>query len=188
MTEGNKPYIRLDEEVELIPLEPKHAEMVFALIERNREYLREWLPWVDKIRSVGDESKFLEEELVKFEKGDGFVLGIWHQEKLAGTIGLHHIKQEDRRTEIGYWISAEFGGRGIMTRACRALTVYSFDVLKLHRVEIRCSPENERSRAIPRRLGFIHEGTLKEISLLNGHYVDLEVYRMLEQEWQTRGL
>lgn len=186
MTEENKPYIRLDEETELMLLEPKYAEMLFVLVERNREYLREWLPWVDKIRSVEDERKFLEGELTKFEKGEGFVLGIWHQKELVGTIGLHYIKQEDRCTEIGYWLSAEFGGRGIMTRACRELMAYIFDALKLHRVEIRCSPENERSRAIPRRLGFIHEGTLKEISLLNGHYTDLEVYRMLEQEWRNK--
>ncbi len=70
-----------------------------------------------------------------------------------------------------------------MTRACRALVDYAFAKLQLNRVEIRCATGNLRSQAIPERLGFTREGTLREGEWLYDHFVDLIVYSMLAREW-----
>lgn len=71
-----------------------------------------------------------------------------------------------------------------MTKACKACIDYAFNELKLHRLEIRCAVENERSRAIPERLGFTNEGTIREAEWLYDHFVDHVVYGMLEREWK----
>ena len=73
-----------------------------------------------------------------------------------------------------------------MTRACSALGTHAFDALGLSRVEIRCATENEKSRAIPERLGFTQEGTLRQAEWLHDHFVDLTVYGMLAGEWKGR--
>ena len=84
---------------------------------------------------------------------------------------------------MGYWLASEFRGRGVMTKACQAVVEAAFTHYQLHRIEIRCATGNKRSCAIPRRLGFDYEGTLREAEWLYDHFVDLEVYSMLEQNW-----
>ena len=55
----------------------------------------------------------------------------------------------------------------------------------LHRVEWRCAPGNEPSRAIPRRLGFTHEGTLRQAWRVREELHDLEVWALLRDEWRA---
>ena len=71
-----------------------------------------------------------------------------------------------------------------MTEACRELVDYGFSPLGLHRVEIRCAIGNQRSRAIPERLGFVNEGIARQGEWLYDRYVDLVVYSMLAPDWK----
>lgn len=87
------------------------------------------------------------------------------------------------KTSIGYWLGAEFEGRGIMVRSCRALIDYLFKELKLNRVEIRTAPGNKKSQAIPKKLGFTEEGTIREYEKLYTQFVDHVVYSMLAKDW-----
>ncbi len=60
--------------------------------------------------------------------------------------------------EIGYWLRTDHTGRGIATRASRALVDAAFALPEVHRVEIHHHPDNVRSAAVPRRLGFTDLG------------------------------
>src|SRR5438270_7715180 len=82
--------------------------------------------------------------------------------RFIGTIGFHDLDQKNKHAAIGYWIDQEYEGRGIITRCCRALIDYLFDSMELNRVQINCAVENRRSRAVPDRLGFTLEGTLRQ--------------------------
>jgi ribosomal-protein-serine acetyltransferase len=171
------------EDAELRILEPRHAEALYALIDRNREHLGAWMPWLDERYAIDSARTFIERDLARLPVDGGFPAGVWAGGELAGVIGFHAVDHMHRRTSIGYWLGAEFQGRGLMTAACAALVSYAFDELRLNRIEIHCATENRRSRAIPERLGFRHEGTLKEAEWLHDHFVDLEVYAMLAAEW-----
>lgn len=176
---------RVDGEIELRPLQARHAGEVFRLTEQNREHLRQWLPWVAGNTSIEHTRAFIEQALRQFAEGKGFQAGIWYRGQIAGVIGLHYIDRDNRRTEIGYWLGAPYQGLGIMTRACRAVVEYAFTVLGLHRIEIRCARGNRRSRAIPERLGFTQEGTIRQSAWLNDHFEDLVVYSLLAPEWRA---
>lgn len=164
-------------------LEERHAPEVFAVVDREREYLREWLPWVDSTTEVEYTANFIRISLEQFARGDGLAAGIWVGTEFAGGIGTHKIDWLNRRAEIGYWLASGFQGRGIVTAACRALISHAFDDLKLNRLEIRCATGNVKSCAIPKRLGFHFEGRSREAQLVNGVYLDLNVYAMLCREW-----
>lgn len=172
--------IPVNEHVYLAIREPKHAEEQFALIEINRAYLRKWLPWLDFNQTVGDSLANIEAGIRDYKVGRNLVLGIWLGEKLAGVISFNTISQMHRQASIGYWLADAYQGKGIMTHACKALVDYGFDALNLHRIEIRCAVENAKSRAIPERLGFREEGTLKDAEWLYDHFVDLVVYSMVK--------
>ena len=70
-----------------------------------------------------------------------------------------------RKFEIGYWLDSRLCGQGYMTEAVQGITAFAFTELLARRVEIRCDALNEKSQAIPMRLGYWHEGTLRNDGL-----------------------
>lgn len=175
--------LKVDNEIELGLFEVKQAPTLFALVDQNREYLREWLPWLDATTSVEDTKTFIKGALQQFAENNGFQAGIWYKGELAGTIGFHYVHWVTGRTEIGYWLGKNHEGHGIMTRATRKLVEYAFNDLGLNRVEIRCATGNHKSRAIPERLGFTREGTLRQVFRNYDQLFDIVVYGMLAGEW-----
>jgi ribosomal-protein-serine acetyltransferase len=175
----------LNPDAELRLLEARHAGELFDLTARNRGFLRQWLPWLDSVQTVDDTRNFIKDALQQFADNEGFQAGIWYKSELAGVIGHHKIDWFNRQVEIGYWLGAEFQGKGLMTRACRALVDHAFKDLRLNRVQIRCAIGNTRSCAIPERLAFTREGIIAQGEWLYDHYVDLVVYGMLASEWKV---
>jgi ribosomal-protein-serine acetyltransferase len=148
----------LSENAEVRLLEERHAQELTDLTDRNREHLREWLPWVDTNRTVEDRKNFIKGALKQFAKNKGFVAGIWHEGRLAGVIGYQPIDWENGTTALGYWLGEEFQGHGPVTTACRALVDHAFVERKSNRVTIVCATDHKRSCAILERLGFRREG------------------------------
>jgi ribosomal-protein-serine acetyltransferase len=173
----------IDEDLELRLLEQHHAAELFELTDQNREYLREWLPWVDGTRAVTDTRRFIIASLYEFAEGRAMAAGVWRRGSLVGSAGFTSIDRSGGRAEIGYWLGLHAQGEGIMTRVCRTLVRICFDELDLHRVEIHCATENRRSRAIAERLGFKQEGVLRQVEWLYDRWVDHAVYAMLRSEW-----
>jgi len=172
----------IGDDLELRLLEERHAQALFEVIDRDREDLRTWLPWVDGSQSAEDTAGFIRSVRQEFAAGHDLTGGIWHHGHPVGTIGLR-LNPPDRAAEIGYWLARDARGQGIMTRATRALITYAFDELGLHRIVVRCAPGNRASCAIPERLGFTLEGTLREAQWINDHFSDLAVYAILCHEW-----
>jgi ribosomal-protein-serine acetyltransferase len=174
--------------VELRLVEDRHAPVLFARVDSEREYLRQWMPWVDPTRTEGDILAFIRRSIEQFAANQGFSAGIWVDGSIAGVITLHKIDWVNRKGEIGYWLVREFQGCGIMTDAARAVTQHGLVELDLNRIEILCAVNNTKSSAIPKRLGFTYESTLREAQFLNGRYSDLEMYSMLRRELRRAGL
>jgi len=166
--------------------EPHEAEAVFASVERNRAYLREWLPWVDPTQSAQVVREFIHRSRVQYDNHQGPSCGIWMDGESIGSIGCHPIDWANRQAAIGYWIDPRHSGKGLVTQCCILLIDYLFD-LGIHRVVIQCGTRNTKSCAIPRRLGFVREGVMREGQWVNDRWVDLEVWSMLEDEWRKRG-
>jgi ribosomal-protein-serine acetyltransferase len=177
--------LTVDEEIELRLLEKKHAEELFILVEKNRSYLREWLPWLDITTSPADTTQFIQSSLDQFAANNGFQTAIFYRGRLVGMIGFHKIDWPNRATSIGYWLDADAQGRGIISRSCRFLIDYVFREFGLNRVEIRCAVKNQRSCAIAERLGFSREGLMRQAEWLYDHFVDHIVYSLLEEEWSA---
>jgi len=158
--------------------------MLFACVDREREYLRQWMRWVEGRSSEDDIRAFIRGALEQFAANLGFSAGVWVDGSIAGVATLHTIDWRDRKGEIGYWLAREFQGCGTMTEAVRAVTQHALVELDLNRVEILCATANTKSSAIPKRLGFTFEGVLREAQLLDGRYSDLEMYSMLRREYR----
>lgn len=176
----------LDHELYLKTLATEDARELFDLIDRNRQHLRRWLPWVDGNQTLDHTIAFIESAIQQKLSNYGFQCGIWYHNKLAGIIGYHTIDWQNKNVEIGYWLGKEFEGKGIMTKACRALIDYAFNEYHLHRVQIRCAVQNTKSRSLIERVGLRQEGILCQAEYLYDHYVDLYVYGITEELWRSK--
>ena len=166
----------------LRPFEESDAEQLARVVAANRAYLAEWLPWAE----TADEETvlgFIRRSRQQIADNDGFQAAIVEGDAIIGGVGFHGVDQNHRSTSIGYWLAKDQQGRGIMTEAVKALTGHAFDVWKLNRVEIRVAIGNQRSAAIPRRLGFVEEGVLRQAERHGDTFKDVAVYSMLAQDW-----
>jgi ribosomal-protein-serine acetyltransferase len=176
--------LQLDDNTDLRLVRAEDAEELHAVVHRNLDHLRRWLPWAVLEYSKEDAFRFLTESIAQFERRESLTMAIRHRGTLCGAIGLHRIDRPNRSSSIGYWIDKEHEGKGIVTAACRAVLTEGFDNFGLHRIEIRCATWNHRSSAIPRRLEFVEEGILRDAEWLHNKWVDLRVFSMLEQDWR----
>ena len=177
---------RLGSGSELRMIEPHHAAELNKLIFDSYDHLREWSNWLtEKERPIERTDEWIRRNLEKFAAGEGYEIGIWHHDKMAGQIGYNFFDRTDGRTEIGYWLGVDVQGKGLATTACRALINNAFDNLSLNRVEIRCGTENYKSRGVAERLGAVFEGVARQAEWLHDRYIDLAIYAILQAEWQV---
>ncbi|AIF65840.1 alanine acetyltransferase [Terribacillus saccharophilus] len=177
---------RIDSATYMKLLEPQDSDKLYQLIDSSREHLRQWLPWVDQNTTVEHSRQFIQHTLDQFASNNGFTAGIWYQGALAGVIGFHKIDWSNRSTSLGYWLGEEYTGLGLMQKAVSKSLDYAFLELRLNRVEIRSAIGNVRSRRIPEKLNFTHEGTIRQAEKLVYGYVNHNVYGMLLEEWEAK--
>jgi ribosomal-protein-serine acetyltransferase len=155
-------------------------EEIWALVQAERDRIGVWMPWVEGTKTVEDQRRWLEGVLSDAKSADG--LGIFVDDAYAGGIGLM-IDAFSVVGEVGYWIGSAYEGRGLVTRATRALIEVGFLERGLHRITIRAGVDNVRSRAVPERLGFTREGVLRGEGKGSIGFYDMVVYGLLEDEW-----
>ena len=165
--------------------EARHAGELYDLVDRNRDHLAPWFPWVETTLGPEDSRAFIAGGLRRFASGNGFEAGLVEHGRLVGGVGLHYVARPEDATEVGYWLARDAQGRGLMSRAIAGLLHHLFDELDLNRVEIRCDPANARSRAVPERLGFEREGVLREAGVHGDRRFDHVVYGLLRDAWRA---
>jgi ribosomal-protein-serine acetyltransferase len=173
--------IELTDNCDLRLLREADAQELYRLVERNRGYLAEWMPWAAD-QTLERTAAFIRTTERRLADNNGFEAAIVLDGRIVGALGFPGVDWIARSTSIGYWLDEAHQGRGLMTRAVRALVDHAFDEWKLHRVEIRAATGNVRSRAIPERLGFREEGLLREAERVGDRYQDLVVYGLLAPE------
>jgi ribosomal-protein-serine acetyltransferase len=171
-------------DIQLKMLLPEDARALARLVDSDRARLRQWLPWVDDSRTVGDSAAFIQSTLQAWSDEAVPTFGVAVRGKLAGCVGVQRLDAVNRAASIGYWLASEHEGRGIMTDSVRAVLADLFGRGRVHRVEIRAGTKNLRSCAIPERLGFVREGVARDAEWLYDHFHDLAVYSLLEPEWK----
>jgi RimJ/RimL family protein N-acetyltransferase len=164
---------------------PSDAPLLAESVTENMEHLRPWMPWVHS------EPEPIEEKIARlkmfrgnFDLGQNYIYGIFNPEdtKLLGGTGLHP-RLGPEELEIGYWIHKDYVNQGLVTESTAALIKVAFELIHVHRIEIHCDPANVASAAIPRKLGFLHEGTLRAKTRFLDGWSDSMVWGLLETDY-----
>ena len=157
---------------QLVKLEPTagNAERLLAVINANREFLGEFLEWVDGYTTTDKtlaniEKSFGDDKCAYFIMLDG---------EIAGKISF--VDTDDNMGEISYWLAHGFNGRGIMTRALNKLTEMGFADMGLKRIQLTIDAKNIPSAAVALRCGYECEGVLRKYFVLRGQPRDMKMF------------
>ena len=155
--------------VSVRPYNSADAVQRFEAIEEAREHVRQWDPEEAEIcRTLEETQEWIARKSEQWALRQSFSMGFWRYDssQFLGGIGLH-LRQPGGWAvpafSIGYWVRPSAQGFGYVTEAAGLIVDYALDVLGAHRIEIVCDPENVRSVAIPKRLGFQLEGQVRNV-------------------------
>lgn len=107
--------------------------------------------------------------------------------QMIGTIGYTWMDADNRSAEVGYSYARAVWGKGYATEALREVLRFSFEVLRLNRVEGQHDVRNPASGAVMAHAGMACEGTLRQRILLKGEYADTCLYAMTRDQWAQGG-
>ena len=198
--------IKVDDNIVLRQLMQSDSAEIFKTIDSQREYLGKWLPFVEFTKSISDTISYVDSVIKALDEKFEFVFTIQKRNsfvnkgdkysnidndpfqeyfEFAGLIGFKDTDRQNKKTEIGYWLSHSYQKHGIITKSVEKLCELAFGELSINRVQIKCAVGNTASSNIPKRLGFVFEGTEREGELLTGGiFADLEVYSKLKSDKQ----
>ena len=176
---------RIDASTRLRELTGKDAGALYALVDSNRDYLRQWLPWVDMQQGPHDSGQFIEGARNDNQAGVALTLGIEHHGDIVGVIGFHEFDNDNRQTSMGFWISSSHQGKGIVSSSCARLIEYAFTDLELNRVVMKIAEDNVPSRRVAERNGLVYEGTSRQSEWLYDHFVNRAIYAAVADQWLT---
>jgi RimJ/RimL family protein N-acetyltransferase len=143
--------------------EPEDAPLLKEAVDSSLDHLRPWMPWARfEPQTLDEKLDLIRSFRGQFDLGTNFTYGLFDpdESQALGGSGLHPRGGEES-LEIGYWIRADAIGRGLATELSAVLTRVGIEKSGLTRVDISVDPENERSLAIPRKLGYVEEGRLR---------------------------
>lgn len=158
------------------------AAAIFNNVAANRDYLRNWLGFVDDYQNVGSAFSFIDSCLNGYKNGTSFTVGIWqeseHLKRHIGTFGLNWI--EGKTAELGCWIAEDYANQGIMSQAITAFFAYLKDNLpQIHTIVAGIAIDNQASRHLVEKLGFVLQAeTIRNAECLYGRYVDHVIYKL----------
>ena len=173
--------------VRVRPYRPDDAQALWEAVDESRDHLLPWMPWPNKYTSPADAHVTIAHMHADWLRREGLSNGIFDLANgaLLGGSGLHRINWQIRTFEIGYWLRRSAEGHGYMAEAVQLLTRMAFDTLAANRVEIRMDAGNARSEQIPKRLGFVLEGTLRNNTPDGeGQPRDTHVYALIPDDYR----
>jgi ribosomal-protein-serine acetyltransferase len=177
-------HLDVDDDIVLILAEERHAQVMTDLIVRNQARLARWEPWAEQPATLDGTRAYIRSALEDFLRGRQIstIIAVDGGRRFVGRCGMR-INPYAGSGDIGYWIDAEFEGRGITSRSARALVSSVFSELGLHKVELRTSIGNRRSRGVAERLGFVYEGVLPAGLRFTHRADDVALYGVTEGQW-----
>lgn len=139
----------------------------------------------DAHRSIGQTRSYIRSVLHNYRAGKPASLAIEYKSegKVIGTIGFMWYDEDSRSAEVGYSLSRQYWNQGLMTEALAKLIEYGFTQLRLNRIEAQHETGNPSSGRVMRKVGMLHEGTLRQRLYNKGRFVDMELYALLRQDY-----
>lgn len=172
--------------VKLVAVEREHLP-TFKRFFNDYELVRLLAPYGIWPLSAEDEQEWYERQR-KDESSLSCAILTRAEGRLIGSCGFTNLDRRNRAAEVGIAIGdPAYWGKGYGTEALRLLVGHGFAELNLHRIALRVYDFNVRAIRSYEKLGFQHEGRLRQALFREGRYHDVLVMGLLAEEWRQMG-
>lgn len=175
--------IEISEEISLKQIEFSDISIIYSIVESQKAYQGRWIPFANY--TIGNEPEQLVVTTMNMaDLISGHMFMIKNEDEFAGLVGLINLDKNNKKAEIGYWISSSLQEKEIAIRSVIALMDFAYDELSLHKIHIKCPVGNYTVSHIPRQIGYYFEGIDRAGELMpDNTFVDLEIYGMLKSDY-----
>lgn len=173
------------ESITLRKLRMSDAENIYKKFHRP-----EILKWIlfqpHKNFNVKDQKQWIKKTQFKIRAHKAYVFGITlpHSTEIIGIISLEEFNWKNKNTQIGYWLTKEHWGKGLMSQAVKIMLNFAFKKLKLHRVYGAVFADNIPSQKVLEKCGFIKEGITRHATYRFNRWHDKIRYGILSHEFK----
>jgi len=172
----------------LRPYRPVDGRMYAAMHAENRAHLREFLPDVlGHMRTAEDAEAQIQRMDRQWRAGEALIFGAWERGS-ASYVGEVYLANADWHVpsiEIGYFVVAGRTGQGFASEAGGTVIRFAFEFLRVSRIDLQCTADNQASARVAERLGFLLEGRQRlRHRKRDSSVVDRLWYGLLRSEWE----
>jgi [ribosomal protein S5]-alanine N-acetyltransferase len=153
----------------------------------SNEEVSKYVTW-ETHKTLSDTKEFVEFVIAQYENKKVAPWGIEYKEngKFIGTIDFVSWSLKHHVAEIGYVLSQDFWGKGIVTEAAKEVIKFGFNNMDLVRIQARCFVENIGSSRVMEKTGMSFEGIIRKGWMLeNGKHQDIKMYSILNEEFAS---
>ena len=147
---------------------------------RSNEKVMQYMdvPWAKSVEDMQKRIESFDAELIE-KRSVNWGIRVPDNEEIIGTICIWNIDRRNHRGEIGYLLMPAYQGRGLASEAIQTVLDYGFNVLQLHTIEGRVSPDNQASIKVLERNGFKQEAYFRENYYYDGRFLDTIVFSLI---------
>ena len=175
--------ILVNGDVKLRVAKMRDSKQLEKLILGNRPWLRPWEATNPEAPNSFDVRGQLRGLLRQLDDQSGMPFVIEVQGRVQGQLNVANVMYGSVSSAVlGYWVSPEVAGKGVMPISVALVTDYLMDQVGLHRVEINVRPENTASLRVIQKLGFRYEGLKQRYIHINGYWRDHYVFAITKEE------
>ena len=166
----------------LRPLLFSDVPALFDAIDASRQFLARRLPWADSVRGHADLRVFVDRCQRRNAEGEAH-RGIFEPDgRLVGHMSIEDLVPARHAAELGYWIREDRAGKGYATESAKALLIWGFRNLELHRITAYVDTDNPASSRVLEKCGFTREGVFRHRMQAGDAWRDQAVFGLLEGE------
>lgn len=179
--------LQVSSAIKLRPIELSDSAIIYQTVVQQKEYLSQWLPFVEQTKNEQDTISFIESifQNQNFHNEPFFIIEF--EDQFCGIINCKNFDNLHKKIEIGYWLSYDFQKKGIMKMALDVVSNYVFEKFDINRIVIKCATENYKSQNVAKGVGYNLEGVEREGEYLgDGIYRDLYVFSLLKSEYALK--
>lgn len=184
---GLPDEVIVDPEITLVLKKGSDLAEFIEITSQNKEHLLDWMPWASDLAGKKTIEHYANSESDKRNN----IRCDWKivlNGETVGAIGLRFHDEIKSILNIGYWLSEEYEGKGIISKSVQILSKLAFEKTDTQAIEIGCDKANIKSAAVAIRCGYVFDREIDRTNTEDKARCETDTglfYRLTRESWEA---